>query len=32
VVHALDDESSSELESRAMERKIAEVFHSRGET
>ena len=32
VIHALDDGSSSELESRAMERKIAEAFHSRGQT
>ena len=32
VVHALDDGSSSGLESRTMERKIAEVFHSRGRT
>ena len=32
VVHALDDESSSGLESRTMERKIAEAFHSREQT
>jgi|TARA_B100000315_G_scaffold169722_1_gene158286 multicomponent Na+:H+ antiporter subunit E len=32
VIHALDDESSNELESRSMEQKIAEVFHSRGQT
>ncbi len=32
VVHALDDESSNELESRSMEQKITEVFHSRGQT
>jgi multicomponent Na+:H+ antiporter subunit E len=32
VIHALDDESSSGLESKAMERKIAEAFHSRGQT
>ena len=32
LVHALDDESSSGLESKTMERKIAEVFHSRGRT
>ena len=32
VVHALDDESTNGLESRSMERKIAEVFHSRGQT
>jgi len=32
LVHALDDESSSGLESRTMERKIAEAFHSRGRT
>ncbi|MDP6712449.1 MAG: Na+/H+ antiporter subunit E [Nitrospinaceae bacterium] len=32
VIHALDDESSNELESRSMEQKIAEVFHSRGHT
>ncbi len=31
VVHALDDGSSSDLESKAMERKIAEAFHSRGQ-
>jgi multicomponent Na+:H+ antiporter subunit E len=31
VIHALDDESSNELESRSMEQKIAEVFHSRGQ-
>ena len=32
VVHALDDGSSSGLESGTMERKIAEVFHSMGRT
>jgi len=32
VIHALDDESSSGLESRDMERKIAKAFHSRGQT
>ena len=32
LVHALDDGSSSGLESRTMERKIAEVFHSGGRT
>jgi multicomponent Na+:H+ antiporter subunit E len=32
VIHVLDDGSSSGLESRTMERKIAEVFHSRGRT
>ena len=32
VIHALDDKSSSGLESRDMERKIAEAFHSRGQT
>jgi multicomponent Na+:H+ antiporter subunit E len=32
VIHALDDESSNELESRSMEQKIAEVFHSRRQT
>ena len=32
VIHALDDGSSSGLESRTMERKIAEAFHSREQT
>ena len=32
VIHALDDGSSRGLESRTMERKIAEVFHSGGRT
>ena len=32
VVHSLDDESTNGLESRDMERKIAEVFRSRGQT
>ena len=32
LVHALDDESSSGLESRTMERKIAEAFHFREQT
>jgi multicomponent Na+:H+ antiporter subunit E len=32
VIHALDDESTSGLESRTMEQKIAEAFHSRGQT
>ena len=31
-IHALDDGSSSGLESRTMERKIAAAFHSRGQT
>ncbi len=31
-IHALDDLSSNGLESRTMERKIAEAFHSRGQT
>ena len=32
LVHALDDESSSGLEARTMERKIAEAFHFREQT
>jgi len=32
LVHALDDGSSSGLELRTMERKIAEAFHSREQT
>ncbi len=31
VVHSLDESSSSDLTSGALERKIAKVFHSRGQ-